>query len=540
MTALHHFFRRIDFMKKVLVSDTLAVEGIEIFKNTPGIEVDIMTNLTPDELKGVIKDYDGLAIRSATKVTKEIVESAQKLTVIGRAGIGLDNVDIVAASKRGIVVMNTPGGNTITTGEHAIAMMLSLARKIPQATASMKAGKWEKNKFMGNEFFNKTLGIIGIGRVGTIVAERALGLKMNVIAYDPFISPTAAEKIGIALVTLDELLKKSDFITVHTPSTKDTKGMINASALAKMKKGVFIINCARGGIVVEKDLYEALVSGKVAGAALDVFEEEPTKNKELVALDNVICTPHLGASTDEAQINVAIAIAEQIAGFLTKGEIRNAVNFPSVSAELLSVIQPYVNLAEKLGRFEAQLIKGGLKEVIVEYSGEILNYNVAPITISLLKGLLTPILNENINYINAPVIARDRGIRVVESRSSEVKDYTSMISLTLKTSEEKSFAAGTIFGRQDPRIVRVNKFTVEVIPEGHMLVVSNYDRPGVIGNIGTTLGNNNVNIARLHLSREQVDQQALVVLTTDTMVSKDVLYKLQDLPNIISVTQLEM
>jgi len=381
-------------MKKVLVSDTLSVEGIEIFKNTPGIEVDVMTNLTPDELKGVIKDYDGLAIRSATKVTKEIIDCAEKLTVIGRAGIGLDNVDINAASKRGIVVMNTPGGNTITTGEHAIAMMLSLARKIPQATASMKAGKWEKNKFMGNEFFNKTLGIIGIGRVGTIVADRALGLKMNVVAYDPFISPSAAEKIGIVLVSLEDLLKKSDFITVHTPSTKDTKGMINAAAFAKMKKGVFIINCARGGIVVEKDLHDALVSGKVAGAALDVFEEEPTKNKDLVALDNVICTPHLGASTDEAQINVAIAIAEQIAGFLTRGEIRNAVNFPSVSAELLSVIQPYVNLAEKLGRFEAQIIKGGLREVIVEYNGEILNYNVAPITISLLKGLLTPILNE--------------------------------------------------------------------------------------------------------------------------------------------------
>jgi D-3-phosphoglycerate dehydrogenase len=527
-------------MKKVLVSDTLSVEGIEIFKNTPGIEVDVMTNLTPDELKGVIKDYDGLAIRSATKVTKEIIDCAEKLTVIGRAGIGLDNVDINAASKRGIVVMNTPGGNTITTGEHAIAMMLSLARKIPQATASMKAGKWEKNKFMGNEFFNKILGIIGIGRVGAIVADRALGLKMNVIAYDPFISPSAAEKIGIVLVSLEDLLKKSDFITVHTPSTKDTKGMINAAAFAKMKKGVFIINCARGGIVVEKDLHDALVSGKVAGAALDVFEEEPTKNKDLVALDNVICTPHLGASTDEAQINVAIAIAEQIAGFLTRGEIRNAVNFPSVSAELLSVIQPYVNLAEKLGRFEAQIIKGGLREVIVEYSGEILNYNVAPITISLLKGLLTPILNENVNYINAPVIARDRGIRVVESRSSEIKDYTSMISLTVKTSEEKSCTAGTIFGRQEPRIVRINKFTVEVIPEGHMLVVSNYDKPGVIGNIGTTLGVNNVNIARLHLSREAVDKQALVVLTTDTMVSVDVLNKLQSLPNIISVTQLEM
>ena len=527
-------------MKKVLVSDKLSVEGLEIFKNTPGIEVDVMTNLTPDELKGVIKDYDGLAIRSATKVTSEIIESAEKLAVIGRAGIGVDNVDINAASKRGIVVMNTPGGNTITTGEHAIALMLSLARKIPQATASMKTGKWEKNKFMGNEVFNKTLGIIGIGRVGTIVADRALGLRMNVVAYDPFISSEAAEKLGITLVTLDELLKKSDFITVHTPSTKETKGIINAAAFGKMKKGVFVINCARGGIVSEKDLYDAIVSGKVAGAALDVFEEEPTKNTALVGLDNVICTPHLGASTDEAQVNVAIAIAEQIAAFLTKGEIRNAINFPSVSAELLAVIQPYIGLAEKLGRFEAQLIKGGLKEVVIEYSGEILNYNVAPITIALMKGLLTPILQEDVNYINAPIIAKERGIRVVESKSSEVKDYTSLITLTVKTSEGQSNASGTIFGRQDPRIVRINKFTVEVIPEGHMLVVSNYDKPGVIGNIGTTLGNNNVNIARLHLSREQVDQQALVVLSTDTMASGDVINKLQSLPNIISVIQLEM
>ncbi|MBM4270967.1 MAG: phosphoglycerate dehydrogenase [Deltaproteobacteria bacterium] len=527
-------------MKKVLVSDTLAKEGIEIFKNTPGIEVDVMTNLTPDEIKGVIKDYNGLAIRSATKVTRDIIDHAENLAVIGRAGIGLDNVDINAASKRGIVVMNTPGGNTITTGEHTIAMMLSLARKIPQATASMKGGKWEKNKFIGTELYNKTLGIIGIGRVGTIVADRALGLRMNVIAYDPFISPDAAGKLGIALVTLDELLKKSDFISVHTPITKETKGMLNAKAFEKMKKGVFIINCARGGIVVEKDLYDAIKSGKVAAAALDVFEEEPPKNKELISLSNVICTPHLGASTDEAQINVAIAIAEQIANFLTKGEIKNAVNFPSISAELLSVIQPYLDLGEKLGKFEAQLVKGGIKEVTVEYSGEILNYNVAPITISLLKGLLTPILNENINYINAPVVARDRGIRVVESKSSEPKDYTSMITLTVKTSEEVGYAAGTIFGRMDPRIVRVNQFTVEVIPEGHMLVVSNYDKPGVIGNIGTTLGNNNVNIARLHLSREQVDQKALVVLTTDTMVTEDVLSKMRNLPNIISVTQLEM
>jgi len=527
-------------MKKILISDNLSEEGIEIFKKTPEIEVNVKAKLTPEELKAIIKDYDALVIRSATKVTQEVIDCAEKLAVVGRAGIGLDNVDIPAASKRGIVVMNTPGGNAVTTGEHTIAMMLSLVRKIPQATASLKAGKWEKTKFTGHEFLNKTLGIVGIGRVGSIVADRAQGLKMKVIAYDPFIAPEAAEKVGIVLASLDEIYSQADIITVHTPMTKETRGLINAAAFTLMKKGVYIVNCARGGIVSEQDLYDALVSGKVAGAALDVFEEEPTKNLALLSLDNVICTPHLGASTDEAQINVAIAIAEQIVAYLTTGEIRGAVNFPAVSAELLAAIKPYLTLAEKLGKFEAQLVSGGIKEVVVEYSGEILNYNVAPITISLLKGLLTPILNESINYINAPFIAKERGIKVIEAKSSEMKDYTSMISVTIKTAKGEIYAAGTIFGRQDPRIVRINKFTVEVIPEGRMFVMFNYDKPGVIGNIGTTLGQNGVNISRLHLSREQIDGQAMVVLSTDSEVSSDVIEKLRKLPNVISVADLEM
>ncbi|MHB8772007.1 MAG: phosphoglycerate dehydrogenase [Syntrophales bacterium] len=527
-------------MKKILISDNLSAEGVEIFKATPGIEVDVRTKMTPDELKAIIGEYDGLVIRSATKVTEEVIGHAGKLAVIGRAGIGLDNVDIPAASKRGIVVMNTPGGNAVTTGEHTIAMMLSLVRMIPQATASMKAGKWEKNKFTGHEFLNKTLGIIGTGRVGSIVADRAQGLKMKVIAYDPFISPEAAQQLGITLASLDEIFRQADIITVHTPMTKETRGVINAAAFAKMKKGVYIINCARGGIVNEKDLYDALVSGKVAGAALDVFEEEPTKNTALVSLENVICTPHLGASTDEAQINVAIAIAEQITAYLTTGEINGAVNFPSVSAELLAVIRPYLTLAEKLGKFEAQLISGAVTEVMIEYSGEILNYNIAPITISLLKGLLTPILNESVNYINAPLIAKERGIKVVEAKSSEVKDYTSMISVTIKTAKGKAHVAGTIFGRQEPRIVRINKFTVEVIPEGRMFVLFNEDKPGVIGNIGTILGASGVNISRLHLSRELVDGKAMIVLSTDSVVATDVIEKLRKLPYMISVTDLEV
>ncbi|MBU2054549.1 MAG: phosphoglycerate dehydrogenase [Proteobacteria bacterium] len=527
-------------MKRILISDSLSAEGIEIFRKTPGIEVDVRTKMTPEELKAAIGDYDALIIRSNTKVTKEAIDCAAKLAVIGRAGIGLDNVDIPAASKKGVVVMNTPGGNAVTTGEHAIAMMLSLARKIPQATASMKAGKWEKNKFMGHEFLNKTLGIIGIGRVGSIVGDRAQGLKMKVIAYDPFIAPEAAGKMGITLASLDEIFRTADFITVHTPMTKETRGLINAEAFARMKPGVCIINCARGGIVDEKDLYEALVSGRVAGAALDVFEEEPTKNMALISLDNVICTPHLGASTDEAQINVAIAIAEQVVAYLTTGEIRGAVNFPSVSAELLTALKPYLTLAEKLGKFEAQLVSGGIKEVVIEYSGEILNYNVAPLTISVLKGLLTPILNESVNYINASIVARERGINVIEAKSSEVKDYTSMISLTIKTARGTAHAAGAIFGRQEPRIVRINQFTVEVIPEGRMLVLFNEDKPGVIGNIGTTLGQNGINISRLHLSREQVDGKAMVVLGTDSEIFPEIIHKLQKLPHVLSVTDLEM
>ena len=527
-------------MKRVLVSDSMAPEVAEILGNAPGIKVDVKTGMKPEGLKAIIKDYDALIVRSATKVTAEIIEGGAKLSAIGRAGAGVDNIDITAASKRGIVVMNTPGGNTITTGEHAIAMMVSLARKIPQATASMKAGLWEKTKFMGNEYCNKTLGVIGLGRVGAVVADRAIGLKMNVIAHDPFISPEVAEKMGVKMVSMDELYANSDFITVHSPLAKETRNLVNEASFAKMKNGVFLIHCARGGIVNEKALYNALQSGKVAGAAIDVFEEEPTKNMELIGLDNVICTPHLGASTDEAQTNVAIAIAHQIAAYFATGEIKGAVNFPSVSADVMAMIRPYLDLAEKLGTFQTQLLTGAIQEVTIEYSGEILNHNVAPITISLIKGILDPILTETVNYINAPVIARERGIKIVEVKSTETKDYTNMSALTVKTSKEFSQTAGAVFGKKDLRIVRVNEFSVEIIPEGYMLAVSNDDMPGVIGNLGTTLGDNKVNIARLHLSRDAQAKKALVVLNTDSPVASDVLDKLRKLPHVVSVTPIKM
>ena len=518
----------------------MAPEVAAILGNTPGIKVDVKTGMKPDELKAVIKDYDALIVRSSTKVTAEIIEAAAKLSAIGRAGAGVDNIDIPAASKRGIVVMNTPGGNTVTTAEHAIAMMLALARRIPQATASMKAGRWEKSRFMGNEYCNKILGVIGLGRVGAVVADRAIGLKMNVIAHDPFISPEVAQQMGVNMVNLDELFTNSDFISVHCPLSKETRNLINESALAKKKKGVFLIHCARGGIVNEKALCRALKAGQVAGAAIDVFEEEPTKNMELVGLDNVICTPHLGASTDEAQTNVAIAIAHQIAAYFTTGEIKGAVNFPSVSADVMAGIRPYLDLAEKLGAFQAQLLTGAIQEVSLEYSGEILNHNVAPITVSLIKGLLDQILTETVNYINAPVLAKERGIRIIEVKSSETKDYTNLIALTVRTSKETSRTSGAVFGQNDPRIVRINEFSVEIAPEGYLLAVSNKDVPGVIGNLGTTLGSHNVNIARLHLSRDAQSKKALVVLNTDSPVGPDILDKLRKLPHVVSITPIKM
>ncbi|MBA3071089.1 MAG: phosphoglycerate dehydrogenase, partial [Nitrospirae bacterium] len=427
----------------------------------------------------------GLVIRSATKVTAEIIEAAKNLKVIGRAGSGLDNVDKAAASKKGIVVMNTPGGNTITTAEHTIALLFSLARMVPQATTSMKAGQWEKKKFMGVELFNKTLGIIGLGSIGNQVAKKAQGLEMVVIAYDPFLSDDKAKASGIEKVSLDELFSRSDFITIHTPLTPETKNLINSETIGKMKKEVRIINCARGGIINEKDLYEALKSGRVAGAALDVFEKEPPEDFSLIGLDNVICTPHLGAATEEAQENVAIAVAEQIADYLVRGTIRNAVNFPSIPADQVARLQPYLNLAEKLGSFAAQVFEGGITEVTIEYMGDVSELNTAPVTIAALKGLLTPILEETVNFVNAPFIAKERGIEVKETKSAGAGDYQSMLAIRIKAKDKERYFAGTLFSKKDPRIVQIDNFAVEIMPEGIMLFIYNVDKPGVIGNLGS-------------------------------------------------------
>jgi D-3-phosphoglycerate dehydrogenase len=515
---------------KILISDNLAPVGAQILLEA-GLEVDIKTGLAPEDLKKIIPEYEGLVIRSATKVTAEIIEAATNLKVVGRAGIGLDNVDVAAASKHGIVVMNAPDGNSTTAAEHAIAMMVSLARNIPQATTSMKAGKWEKKKFMGRELTGKTLGIIGIGRIGSIVAERAQGLKMKVIAYDPHMPEELVKKLGVELTSIDEVCKKADFISVHGPMTKDTKHLITKPQFKSMKKSAMFIDCARGGVVDEQALYEALVSGEIAGAALDVFEVEPTtkENCPLLGLDNFICTPHLGASTSEAQENVAVAIAKQISEYLRTGVVSNAVNVPSVSSDVLSKVGPYLTLAEMLGFFHMQIAKGGVEEVNLEYIGEFEDLTIGPITVAFLKGLFTPILQDAVNYVNAPLIAKERGIRVVESKTGHSDDFTSLLSIRVKTTDGENMLAGTVFGKNEPRLVRLNTFRLEALPTGPMLFVYNKDVPGVIGALGTTLGMNGVNISRMTVGREKEHGRNIILLNTDNMISKDLLKTVQQL-----------
>ncbi|MBI5232949.1 MAG: phosphoglycerate dehydrogenase [Deltaproteobacteria bacterium] len=526
---------------KVLISDSLSAQAAEILRSAPDIEVDVNTRLTPAELKERIKDCHGLIVRSATKVTKEIIESAQNLKVKGRAGTGVDNIDVHTATKKGIVVMNTPGGNTVTTAEHAVSMMLSLARNIPQATASMKRGEWEKKGFEGVELTGKTLGVLGVGNIGSVVASRAQGLKMNVIAYDPFISEETADRIGITLVTLEGLFAKSDFISVHVPLTNDTRNIINKDAFSKMKKGVRLINCARGGIVNEKDLYSAIKAGIVAGAAMDVFEEEPTpRDNPLLSLDEVILTPHLGASTVDAQENVAIAIANQIRDYLSTGTITGAVNVPSVSAELLAILAPYITLGEKLGSFQGQILKGAVEEIIIEYTGEVVDYDVTPITIACIKGLLDRLMDQYVNFVNAAYVAKERGIKVIETKSSRPIDFVSSVTIKVRTKDGENLIEGAIFGKKEPRIVRIDSFFLDAVPEGYLLLLHNEDKPGVIGNVGILLGENKVNIARLHLGRQAVGEQAVSVWSIDAPLSKDITDKLLRLPNIISARIVEL
>lgn len=523
-------------MPKVLISDSLSPRAVEIFKER-GVTVDQKTGLKPDELAAIISEYDGLAIRSSTKVTKDLLAKAGKLKVVGRAGIGVDNVDVPAATTRGVAVMNTPFGNSITTAEHAIAMMFALARQLPAANASTHAGKWEKSRFMGVELTGKVLGIIGCGNIGSNVAERALGLKMRVIAFDPFLSPERAVQIGVEKVELDAIFTRADFITLHTPLTDQTRGIINAANLAKCKKGVQIINCARGGLIVEADLEAALKSGHVAGAALDVFAEEPAKQHPLFGMENVVCTPHLGASTNEAQENVALQVAEQMSDFLLTGAVTNALNMPSVSAEDAPKLRPYMKLAEQLGSFAGQLTTGAPKNIAVEYEGHVATLNTKPLTNIVLMGLLRPVL-DSVNMVNAPVCARERNIDVSETRHEREGDYHTLMRLKVTTDKGSLELAGSLFSTQ-PRIVAIDGVMVEAELTPHMLFARNEDKPGLIGRLGTTLGEAKVNIANFTLGRSAPQQNAVALVAVDEAISPALLEKIQKLPGIISAQPLK-
>ena len=517
-------------MPKVLISDKLSPAAAQIFRDR-GLEVVEKVGMKPDELIKVIGEFDGLAIRSSTKVTAEVLAAAKNLKVVGRAGIGVDNVDIPAATARGIAVMNTPFGNSITTAEHSIAMLLATARDIPAANASTHAGKWEKSRFMGVEVTGKTLGVIGCGNIGAIVADRAQGLKMRVIAYDPYLSPERAQALGVDKVELDELFRRADFITLHTPMTEATKNIIDKKAFAKMKDGVRIVNCARGGLVVEEDLKEAIKSGKVAGAALDVFLEEPAKTNTLFGMDQVVATPHLGASTVEAQENVALQVAEQMADFLLLGAVSNTVNMPSISAEDAPKLRPYLKLAEQVGRFLGQICQSGMQAVRIEYLGEVSKLNTRPLTAVVLEGLLSPQM-ETVNMVNAPVVAKERNIDVVESKNERSPDYRSLIRLSVKSEAGEDVVAGTLFADDRPRIVQVNGIAVEAEVGPHMLYLRNADKPGFIGDLGTTLGAAKVNIATFALGRAAKGGEAMALVSVDDQVSEKTLGALRALPQV--------
>lgn len=525
---------------KVLISDNLDEAGIKMFQQEEGFEVDVNIGLSPDELKASIGKYDALVIRSATQVTDELMKEATRLKVIGRAGIGLDNVDIPSASKKGIVVMNTPGGNVVTAAEHSIALMLSLTRNIPMGTSSLKDGRWEKKNLQGKELFNKILGVIGFGKIGSIVADRARGLKMQVVVYDPCVTPERIEKAGFKYVSLEELYEIADYITVHVPSLKETVGMINKEAFDKMKEGVMIINCARGGIIKENDLYEAMKSGKVAGAALDVFEVEPPGKSPLIGMDRLVCTPHLGASTQEAQTNVAVAIAGQIIEYLKNGTIINAVNTSSVTGEIMSKLGPFLTLAEKIGCLLAQLSSWPLKEVVIDYTGDFKGLDLSPVSIALMKGLLTPVVKDDVNFVNAIILAKERGVRVTETTNAESEDYLNLITVRAIGTETTSTVAGTLFGKKEPRVVRLNNFRVEMVPQGHLILINNIDKPGAIGSIGIILGENDINIDLMQVGQEKEGEKNIIFLRTDMPIPNDVLEKLRSLPLVKCVTSFEL
>jgi D-3-phosphoglycerate dehydrogenase len=523
-------------MPRVLISDKLDPLSVDIFQKH-GVAVDYKPGLSAADLLASIHEYDGLAVRSETKVTAEILKAGTNLKIVGRAGIGVDNIDVPAATNAGIVVMNTPFGNSITTAEHTIAMMFALAREIPEASRSTHEGKWEKKRFMGVELFSKTLGVIGCGNIGALVADRALGLKMNVIAYDPFLTAERAVELGVEKVELEALLARADFITIHVPKNAKTAGLINKDTIAQMKDGVRLINCARGGLIVEADLKAALDSGKIAGAALDVFEEEPATNNILFGLPNVVCTPHLGAATTEAQVNVALQVAEQMAAYLTQGAVTNAINMPSISAEDAPRLKPYLKLAEALGGFAGQISRTAISKIHIEYEGTITDVNTNPITAMLIATLLKSQL-ESINMVNAMTIAEARGIKITQSYSSAGKNWRSMMNVVVESEERVRNVTGTLFTGKEPRIVNIEGVPVEAALAPHMLFIRNNDTPGVVGKVGTILGDAGQNIADFRLGRQEGKNRAVCLVALDNELPDDVFAKISALPQIESAARL--
>lgn len=523
-------------MSRVLISDKLSPKAEQIFLDR-GIEVDVITGLERDDLIKIIDKYDGLAIRSSTKVTEKVLDAANNLKVVGRAGIGVDNVDIPYATLKGVAVMNTPFGNAITTAEHAISMTMSLVRNIPQANQSTHLGKWEKSKYMGTEITGKTIGIIGCGNIGSIVADRALGLKMKVIAYDPFLTEEKALAIKVRKVELDELLKISDIITLHVPLTDQTANIINKKTLENCKDGVFVINCARGGLIDEKDLKDSLDSGKVAGAAIDVYEFEPAKESIFFGMENVICTPHLGASTLEAQENVALQVADQMADFLSTGAVSNAINMPSISASEAPVVKPFAKVAEQLGLFAGQLMPSDFHEIAIDYVGDVSEYNCSPITSAAVAGVLSSTLPD-INMVSAPSIARDKGIAITETKKEEHSAYESYIRITLISKKEKFSIGGTTFSDGNPRIVQINGIDLEAGLMPNMLYVTNKDVPGLIGSLGNILGNEKINIGSFNLGRTGPLKDAIALIGVDNSVGENVIKEVEKLESVVQVKSL--
>jgi (S)-sulfolactate dehydrogenase len=517
---------------RVLVSDDLSQEAVQILKKA-GLEVDVKVGLKPEELEGIIGQYDALAVRSATKVNAKVLDKATRLKVVGRAGVGVDNVDLDAATRRGIVVMNTPGGSSTTVAELALALVLSLSRHVAAATASVKAGKWEKKKFQGHELAGKTLGVVGIGNIGSVLVDRALALKMRVLAFDPFISAEAAQKLGVELVDLDALWAQADVISLHVPLNEQTRNLINAGVLAKVKKGAILVNCARGGIVDEKALAEALASGRLGGAAMDVFEKEPPPaDHPLFKFDNFACTPHIGASTEEAQSAVAIAIAEQLVAYLKDGVVKNAVNVLGLPRDVMDKLAPYLPLVEKLGSLAAQIAPPGPTEVTIEVAGDLAAYPSRPLANRALVGLLRHFMDTPVNEVNAPAIARDRGLALKEIRSAEPLDYASLVTVRVTGPAGDAQVAGTVYGKREARIVRVDGYRLEAVPDGHVILCENDDAPGVVGNIGGALGAAGVNIARISLSRLEDRSRAFAFLNVDSAPAPEVLERLRRLPHV--------